>query len=628
MAAKTPLPASGKQRPGMFFRVLQAHPELVELLDHGTVPHSYFAHLYDISEAEVSRGYAAFMIWREMEADADEFVWSWATRAMLPTNKLVTLKFLGAEGEGTDDFEKLADELVRAYAVFSRRFFLLEGERPLVKDFHLRWIRAIIVAYAVGGKQLILSPPRHGKSELLIRFTVWMIAMFPNIRIMWVAANTDVAKIMLGAVKDHFDNNVDLIAATLPKGHVYRPDRASSKPWSSKEIKVAQQSHVGQKSSSMLALGRTSKILSRDVDLLIVDDLEDFDTTRELAQRKYSKNKFAEIGTRKEERTAWIDIGSRQHSDDVAGALLKAVGTPQAWRILTDTAHDECQLDPDVVDGHDQNGCVLFPEVRSYRWLMEKKDEMDSLGIPGAYEMRYLNNPHPTEGLVFHIDTIRDRALDRSRDLGVGELGAGRLVAGLDPASRGTQAAFAWHFVPGALSMVDLETQKAGGHQGALDVMEDWAIRYQLVDWYYEDNAQQGEFFRDPRVRELKAKYGLSVTPHTTGKNKQDPEMGISSMAPLYHDGTINLPYGTPEARMKVNVLLDQLSYWTTDGVETGRHKKTDVKMASWFPFPRIVKWNRQDSHQAKIATPTERSYPSISRMKAVPWKTPYPRGH
>jgi hypothetical protein len=474
---------------------------------------------------------------------------------------------------------------------------------------------------------MILSPPRHGKSELLIRFTIWLIVMFPNIRIGWFCSAGDVAKLMLGAAKDHLINNEELIAATLPKSVSYRPASKSGKPWSAKEFKIEQQSDVGQKSSSMLALGVTSKFLSRDMDLIIIDDMEDFDSTREPSSRRYNRAKLAEIGTRKTETDAMVIIASRQHPDDIPSAVMRMAGTPQAWNIMVDSAHDEgCGLDPDDYELH--VACMLFPEIRSYRWLMEKKGEMQTLGVPGAYEMRYLNRPIPTDGIVFRVPEIREKALNRSRVIGTEGLPAGRLVAGLDPSSTGMQAAFAWHFVPGSLSMVDLEVEEAGGFAGAVRIMEDWANKYNLLDWYYEDNGFQRQFFYDPRVRDLKRDYGITITPHTTGKNKQDPELGISSTAPWYHDGTIDLPYGDAESREKVEMLLRQLELWTTDGViRTSRNQLTDVKMAMWFPFPRIVRWNKAAKRQETVNRAAEQSYPGINRLNAVPWQTDYPKG-
>ena len=121
---------------------------------------------------------------------------SWKVRTLLPAWKLKRIQELGHVGEGTDEFNLLVDELTRSYGVFSKYYFRLEGARPLIMGFHQKWIRSIIVAIATGGKQLIISPPRHGKSEMLVRFAVWMIVLNPNLRITWVAANKDVASLM------------------------------------------------------------------------------------------------------------------------------------------------------------------------------------------------------------------------------------------------------------------------------------------------------------------------------------------------------------------------------------------------------------------------------------------------
>jgi len=615
----------GAQR-GDTYEKLKGRPDLIRLLHDGAVQHTYVAEVLSVTPASVSRAWSAILLDGMIAEERKKWIPSWSTRAMLPTWKLERVREMGPSGEGTEEFERLIDELVGAYATFSRKFFRLEGRRPLIEEFHLKWIRSIIVAYAVGGKQLILSPPRHGKSEMLIRFVVWLIVMFPNIRIMWVAASGDVANIMLGAVKDHLENNDDLIDATLPPGLTYKPDRNSGRKWSAKEIKVRQQTHVGQKSSSLIALGRTAKILSRDVDLLVTDDIEDFDTTREASQRRYSRNKLAEIGTRKEERTGWLYIASRQHGDDIPQHIMALEGTPQAWRTIVDTAHADCQLDPDEMDGHDENGCVLFPKIRSYRWLMEKKSEMDALGIAGAYEMRYLNQPIPESGIVFDIPLIRERALDRSRDLGVQGLPLGKLVGGLDPAARGTQAAFCWHYANETLSMVDLEEQKAGGFEGAWEIMRRWDTEYGLKYWFYEANSQQSQFFEMPQTKQLALELGLIIKPYWTGGNKMDAEIGISSMAPWYHGGRVNLPYGTARARKKVNRLLRQLELWTTDGIKGGRKRKTDIKMASWFPFPQIIRWGKDD-RDVTLHESAESSYPGVTSMNSLGWTTPYPGG-
>ena len=91
----------------------------------------------------------------------------------------------GAEvREGTDEIHQNNKS---ACQNFRDRYFLTEqGIKFDTADFHNKWIKSINKALLEGGQQMILSPPRHGKTELLIHFVVWLICRNPNIRIMWV----------------------------------------------------------------------------------------------------------------------------------------------------------------------------------------------------------------------------------------------------------------------------------------------------------------------------------------------------------------------------------------------------------------------------------------------------------
>ena len=617
-----------QKRSGEWLERMKAEPDIARRLVSGTISATAVAELWQTSVANVTRAAHAYGAIKRIESEKEDWSPTWRVQAMLPRDALLRLKALDPD---SPEFEESLDQLVRAYKAFSRWYFRLEGKRPLVEDFHLNWIRSIIRAWATGGKQLILSPPRHGKSEMLIRFVVWFIVMYPNIRIGWFAASKDVAEIMLGAVKDHLEHNEGLIHDTLPPGETYKPPARSNKRWSANELKVAQQSHVGQKSSSLIALGLTSKFLSRDMDLIIVDDPEDFDSTAEPAQRKKARNKLAEVGTRKEEHTAEVFISSRQHPDDLGNHILAMEGTSLSWRAIVDTAHSEdCVEDPDDWDAHWD--CMLFPTVRSYRWLMEKKMEMEMLGIPHAFSMRYLNRPVPEDGQVFDVEVIRKNALNRERGIGLEGLPLGYLVGGLDPSARGLQAAFLWHYretgdkkMPVKMSMVDSDTERAGGVHGASKLIIDWYERYGVSLWYYETDGLLAEFYKLVREEVAKTHPQITIRPHHTGSVKMDPESGISAMAPLYHSGAIDLPYGTQEARRKVNVLLRQLELWTSSGISS-KKAVTDLKMAQWFPFVgRIQKFIR------KVKTPNlsyapESSYRNVDSFNEAPWnQTIYP---
>ena len=625
-----------QERQGHIFDVIKSDPILREQLESGEVTATAVAVANGWTTAGVTRAMHAMLAERAIESQRAEWSQSKRTMAMLPSETWFKVR-----GMSSDDpeFEGLIDELVRAYTVFSKRHFTLEGRRPLIKRFHVRWIRSIIEAAATGGKQLILSPPRHGKSETLIRFVVWFICMDPNIRIGWFCASRDVAELMIGAVKDIFENNEQLIKDVLPPGELFDPGLKSGKKWSAKEIKVAQQTHVGAKSSSLLALGRTSKFLSRDMDLIVIDDLEDYDSTREEGQRIYSRNKLAEIGTRKVEETAEVYIGSRQHPDDIPNLILELEDTILQWKVIVNSAHDEyCDLDPEAYDEHID--CMLFPEVRSYRYLMEKKLEMETLGLAHLYPLRYLNTAVPQDGQVFDMALVREHALDKTRGIGLGsddedwKLPLGRLAAGLDPSARGIQAAFLWHYANGKMSAVDVSEQQSGGQEGAIRIIREWFHEYSLTLWFYETNSMQIDFYDNIKKQVQTKPCHICNEPHpeiqvkdhnTSKKNKRDAELGISAMAPRYHDGRISIPAGTNHARRKFRSLLRQLELWTTDGV-IKKNVKTDVKMAQWFPFEYILRLEKQD-RALTLNHDQGAAYPGYTGNDA-PWgNTMYPGG-
>jgi hypothetical protein len=232
----------------------------------------------------------------------------------------------------------------------------------------------------------------------------------------------------------------------------------------------------------------------------------------------------------------------------------------------------------------------------------------------------------PLEGTVFDLALIKELCLDRSRGLGMGELPPMRLIAGLDPAARGQQVGFLWGWDGTTLHMIDFERIKAGGVLGAVWLMEKWAIEFDLTDWIHEDNAGQVDAWKHVEsYKKVIAKYSLNVKSHTTGMNKHDPESGVSSMATWYHVGRISLPWGTPSARRKTKQLLSELELWSTDGMR--KRGTSDIKMAHWFPFPRIQRWFADVKYQPKIERGDEQSYPELTGTSGVPWTTQYPKG-
>ena len=172
-----------------------------------------------------------------------------------------------------DPFELQAD--VDSFVEFRDQYFLTEqGKNYETPDFQKKWIGAILDSIKHGKRLMVLSPPRHGKTDLLTHFCVYMICKNPNIRIMWCGGNEDIARNSVGAVLDHLENNEGLIQ-DYGDWDGFRPSNRGGKSWSSSQFTVATRTVSGIKSPTLVAIGKGGKILSRDADLIIADDIED-----------------------------------------------------------------------------------------------------------------------------------------------------------------------------------------------------------------------------------------------------------------------------------------------------------------------------------------------------------------
>ena len=204
-----------------------------------------------------------------------------------------------------------AEQALKNFSTFRNKYFATEtGEKYETADFHENWINKILKSIDEGGELLVLSPPRHGKTELLIHFAVYQICKNPNTRIMWVGGNEDIAKNAVSAVLDQLESNERLQKDFCEPGKSFKPDNRSGKMWASNQFTVGTRTVPGIKSPTMVAVGKGGKILSRDCDLIIADDIEDHQTTMQPGARENTRQWWTTtLSSRKEEHTAVVVIG-------------------------------------------------------------------------------------------------------------------------------------------------------------------------------------------------------------------------------------------------------------------------------------------------------------------------------
>jgi len=520
----------------------------------------------------------------------------------------------GEDWELSDD----AKDALENFSSFRSKYFRTElGVQYETADFHTNWVNNIIDSIENGKELLILSPPRHGKTELLIHFAVYQICRNPNTRIMWVGGNEDIAKNALSAVLDVLDTNEELREDFCPPGTSFKPDNRSGKNWSQNQFTVGTRTVAGIKSPTMVAVGKGGKILSRDCDIIIADDIEDHQTTMQPGARESTRQWWTTtLSSRKEEHTAIVVIGSRQHPDDLYNHLLES----DNFTSIVETAHNlMCEIPEHLEDEH--TDCMLWSSKRSYKWLMSRLHSAESTGGRQTFEMVYYNQAY-VEGTQIFTMNIVDQCM--RPDLVLGQVYKNLyLVAGLDPASSGYQASVLWGIdqYRGELFLVDLENRRGGGIRAALDQMADWAHKYDCRHWIVEENGFQTAIRQDAAIKEFTLRSGITVQGHLTGKNKHDPLYGVGAMADLFEAKKIHLPTGDGESSSKVQKYRQQLLYFDGKPVSKRNKEKTDIVMASWFPMK--VFRRMQKEHAADIGLDYNPSYGDykMTDMNNAPWE-------
>ena len=510
-----------------------------------------------------------------------------------------------------------AKQSLKEFKGFRDRYFLTELGVPFeTADFHNKWIKSINKALLNGGQQMILSPPRHGKTELLIHFVVWLICRNPNIRILWIGGNEDIAKNSVSSVLDTLENNEGLKEDFCGPNGSFKPATRTGKSWSQNGFTVSTRTVSGIKSPTMVGLGRGGKILSRDCDIIIADDIEDFSSTMQPASRRNTKNWWTTtLGSRKEEHTAMVVIGSRQHPDDLYSALLEN----EAWETIVEEAHDSMCVIPEF-DEDDHKDCMLWEDKRTFKWLMNRKRDAQTTGGVQRFEMVYLNKAQAKGLSLFNPEVIKE-CYDQNVDLGNIPQSA-YLVAGLDPAATGYQAGFLWAVETSAddikLQMVDMENQQGGGLEEARNLIKKWFDMYGCYHWVIEENGFQKAIRQDETTKQFANMHGIKLEGHETHKNKWDERFGVTALAPMFAEHKIVLPFYSPEAQSKSIAYTKQLSYFASKGNKNSY--KSDIVMASWFPM-KVIR-NLQKLTYADMGldyTPSYEGYNMLD-LNDIPW--------
>ena len=141
-------------------------------------------------------------------------------------------------------------------------------------------------------------------------------------------------------------------------------------------------------------------------------------------------------------------------------------------------------------------------------------------------------------------------------------------------------------------------------------LLEEWyqtsaSIGHPITHVIVEINAAQKFMLQYQHVRSWMALRGVEIIPHSTHKNKADPEFGVESIRQHYKFGRVRLPYKrNSQGFIASQRLIDEVTHYP--------HGRTDdCVMAHWF-----LEWQLPNIYRA----PTD-----VGKMRVPSWAADIP---
>jgi hypothetical protein len=469
-------------------------------------------------------------------------------------------------------------EMIEETADGFEKFFNKYSGRTL-QPVHKEWVEVALSTR----RTLINCPPRHAKSTIFsVWFPLWLVAKDRNIQILICSQTDKLAKKFTNEIAYHLSYNREL---NSDFGR-FRPEYGDW-PWRPNSGELLVDGRTREVKSGDLTVqvrGAGQQILGMEANWIVVDDAVSRQNTRSETEReKLSEWFHGDVMSRLEPHGTTLVIGQRLHLYDLYGELAsekltRVAGTPRRWNHINF---------PAVKDWGEK--VTLWPAKWGFEELM---DVYADVGYQN-FEAMYQQNPLPdADRLVKDVwiygDETHRGCLDHDR--GLNQIAQSRgderpraRVLSIDPSP--TKLA--------GLIVADVPFGEGGFEceildirQGPMNVRKMLSEIYRVlrdyspVDYFvFEQNAAQRWLLQDPEMDRIRTK--TMVIPHTTNRNKADPDLGVSSLALDFEFGRIRLPFGDADGRSATQLLIDE-------AVSYPQGLSDDVLMALWF-----IKYNK-----------------------------------
>lgn len=240
----------------------------------------------------------------------------------------------------------------------------------------------------INNKLMIFMPPQTGKSEISSRrFPAWVLGKYPDLKIALTNYNATIAAKFNKDIQKIMDDEkyMKIFPNTKLQG------MSASKKNSTHLVRNTTEFEIANKEGSLITVGVGGALTSRQVDLLILDDLyKDAMAAWSPVYRQNVLDWYDAVGdARLHNQSKIIIVFTRWHEEDLAGVLLER--EPKEWKVIS---YPALAVENEA---HRKIGDALWPERHSKEKMLKIKK--NNLII---FESLYQQDPKPKEGLLYN----------------------------------------------------------------------------------------------------------------------------------------------------------------------------------------------------------------------------------
>ncbi|HET8766450.1 MAG TPA: hypothetical protein VFM86_03910 [Pedococcus sp.] len=480
---------------------------------------------------------------------------------------------------------------------------VMEGRDP-------SWLHPSMTWEPASRDRIVMNiPVYHAKSQTVtVDWVTYKLCQNPNLQILIVSKKQEQAKKFLYQIKQRLTSN---LYADLQMAYA-GPEGFKGDVWSSNMIYLKGRDS-DEKDPNVEAVGLGGQIYGSRADIIILDDCivgsnaaqyeNQITWIESEVENRVFDGVIAFVGTRLAPQDLYSEIirGDRYMSGKspwtylAMPMVLEFAEDPEDWVTLWPKSHAPMDRNDDTAPG---------PDGMYSAWDGKRAAHTRASKPPRTFELVYQQRG-TTEDATFHPTCVWG-SVDRRRKPGPLVAGAWghpksgaegmRKIVTIDPA--GTGEAFILH------GCIDRLTRKRwitnawmGNHttiQWYMERLEEIYPQYGIDEIVVERNGYANWLIHDERFMNWTRERGIVVVPHFTGNNKQDEDLGVTSLSTLFgslvrrgdggqfdHDGMNLIELPDPDKSGGIRALVEQLLAWQPG--KSGAKLRMDGPMCLWF---------------------------------------------